>query len=70
MAPQLMATKGAFLRGLLAWMARAISSLPVPLSPSMRTVASVLATRLMTVKISRILGVVPRMSRKLIACSS
>ena len=39
-----------------AWMARAISSLPVPLSPSMRTVASVLATRWITAKISRMRG--------------
>ena len=40
MAAQLTAMKGLSLRGLLWWMARATSSLPVPLSPWMRTVAS------------------------------
>ena len=38
MAPQLMATKGAPLRAERAWIARATSSLPVPLSPVMSTV--------------------------------
>jgi hypothetical protein len=45
MAPQLMGTKGRLLRRLLWWMARATSSLPVPVSPRMRTVASRWATR-------------------------
>ena len=45
MAPQLMATKGWFARGLARWMARASSSLPVPLSPWIRTLASLAATR-------------------------
>ena len=37
-APQLTATKGRSFRGELTWIARATSSLPVPLSPVMRTV--------------------------------
>ena len=44
MAPQLTATKGASRRGERAWMARATSSLPVPLSPVMSTVELVGAT--------------------------
>src|SRR5439155_1057766 len=44
MAPQLTGMKGRSARGLAAWMARATSSLPVPLSPMMRMVASVTAT--------------------------
>jgi len=43
-APQLTGMKGRSARGLAAWMARATSSLPVPLSPMMRMVASVTAT--------------------------
>src|SRR5207244_9789709 len=35
-APQLMVIKGAVARALFSWMARATSSLPVPLSPVMR----------------------------------
>ena len=45
MAPQLIATKAPFARRLLWWTARAISSFPVPLSPWIRTVALVSATR-------------------------
>ena len=37
-APQLRATKGRSFRGELTWMARATSSLPVPLSPVISTV--------------------------------
>ena len=37
MAPQLTATKGLALRSLEPWMARAISSLPTPDSPSINT---------------------------------
>src|ERR1022692_3050533 len=36
--------KGRFRRGLMRWMARAINSLPVPVSPRIKTVASVGAT--------------------------
>ena len=45
MAAQLIATNGASARGLSACSDRANSSLPVPLSPSMRTVVSVAAAR-------------------------
>ena len=64
MAPQLMATNGAFLRRLLPWTARATSSLPVPLSPWTSTVTSVLATSDTMLKISRIRGVLPMISSK------
>ena len=37
MAAQLSSMKGRSRRGESAWMARAISSLPVPLSPEMKT---------------------------------
>ena len=40
-AAQLMATKGCAARGLPRWMARAISSLPVPVSPEISTLARV-----------------------------
>ena len=43
-AAQLTATNGLPARGLLSWMARATSSLPVPLSPTMSIVAVVGAT--------------------------
>ena len=43
-APQLIGTKGRFLRALLKWIAFAISSFPVPLSPRISTVLSVSAT--------------------------
>ena len=41
MPPQLIATNGWPLRSLSLWIARAISSLPVPLSPVMRTLVLV-----------------------------
>jgi hypothetical protein len=53
-AAQLIATKGPLCRALIPWMARATSSLPVPLSPVTSTVASVEATRSMRLRISRI----------------
>ena len=56
MAAQLMATKGPWLRALLACTARATSSLPVPDSPMTSTVASVAATL-------RIWENTPRMTR-------
>jgi len=40
-AAQLSATNGRFFRGLFWWIALATSSLPVPVSPWIRTVASV-----------------------------
>ena len=45
MPPRLTLTKGCFARWLLAWMASAISSLPVPLSPVISTEALVRAMR-------------------------
>ena len=45
--PQLTGTKGLFERGELSCRARATSSLPVPLSPTISTVESVRATRAM-----------------------
>jgi hypothetical protein len=44
-APQLIATKGWLARTLARWIARASSSLPVPLSPWISTLASPAATR-------------------------
>ena len=46
-AAQLISTKGFAARELLEWMARATSSLPVPVCPLMSTVMLVSATRLM-----------------------
>ena len=43
-AAQFKLMKGRFRRGLIRWMARAINSLPVPVSPRINTVASVGAT--------------------------
>ena len=45
MPPRLTLTKPSFARGLFMWMASAISSLPVPLSPVISTEALVLAIR-------------------------
>jgi hypothetical protein len=64
-AAQLMAMKGRVLRRLLAWMARAISSLPVPDSPEMNTLASVGATRDTTENTFWMLSLVPMMLSKL-----
>src|ERR1035438_8014345 len=44
MAAQFKEINGRFLRGLILWMARAINSFPVPVSPRISTVASVGAT--------------------------
>ena len=43
-APQSTAKNRSCLRGLRVWMARATSSLPVPVSPMIRTVLDVVAT--------------------------
>ena len=53
MAAQLTLTKGLSARFELAWIARATSSLPVPLSPVMSTVVSVGAMRTMRPSTSR-----------------
>jgi hypothetical protein len=58
-AEQLSATNGPLQRGEWTWIARAISSCPVPLSPSISTVASLLASRPMVLKISCIATLVP-----------
>ncbi len=49
-----MLTSGPFFRGLLSWMARATSSLPVPLSPSINTGRVVSITRSSTSKMASI----------------
>ena len=54
MAPQLIGTNGLSRRGLRLWIARAMSSLPVPLSPVMRIETSVAATRFTVSKTSSI----------------
>ena len=53
---------GKYRRWLLAWMARAMTSLPVPLSPRIRTVASVLATCSTSSMTFRIGGLSPTIS--------
>ncbi len=62
MAPQLTATKGPFLRGLRRWISRAISSLPVPVSPVTRMEMSVAATLSILRKMSFIGSHDPMMS--------
>ena len=52
-APQSMTTNGPARRGLPSWMARAASSLPVPVSPSSNTVTSELAESSSTAMTSR-----------------
>ncbi len=60
MAEQLSGKNGFWCRLLLKWMARAKSSFPVPVSPVMRTVASVPATWLARRTASRNAGDCPR----------
>src|SRR5687768_1203488 len=47
-AEQLISTKALLRRGLMSWIARAASSLPVPVAPVISTEASVGATRSIT----------------------
>ena len=54
MALQLTVTNGLLRRGLASWIARASSSLPVPLSPVSSTRASVPATMLACANLSSI----------------
>ena len=61
MAAQLMATNGLLARPLLAWMARATSSLPVPLSPQTSTVDSRPATLEMNSRTPRMAWLSPIM---------
>src|SRR5215216_62075 len=55
-AEQLISTKALSRRGLISWIARAASSLPVPVAPVMSTEASVGATRSITEKSFLITG--------------
>ena len=57
-------------RGLAKWMARAISSLPVPLSPWISTVEVVRAMRSISEKIACIRALLPMMLLKVYFCSS
>src|SRR5918995_3543474 len=56
MAEQLISTKALSRRGLMSWIARAASSLPVPVAPVTSTEASVGATRSITEKSFLITG--------------
>ncbi len=69
MAPQLTTTKGPLLRGLRAWISLAISSLPVPVSPVINTLMSVVATFSTLWNTSTTPGQLPTMSPKCL-CSS
>ena len=64
MAPQCTGMKRPPARPDKRWSAAATSSLPVPLSPEMRTVASVGATRRMISKIASMLGCWPMIPSK------
>jgi hypothetical protein len=64
MAAQLMVMNGRSERSEFTWMARATSSLPVPLSPVMSTVASVGAMRTMRPSTSRMAPLRPMMFSK------
>lgn len=59
MAPQLIATKGSALRPLSIWIALAITSFPVPVSPVISTGKSVRAIRRPSSLICRIFGSLP-----------
>ena len=61
-APQLITTKGAFIRALFSWSARAMSSFPDPLSPITSTGASIRAVFATFLYMSTILGVAPMIS--------
>jgi hypothetical protein len=65
MAPQFTFTITASRRRLRVWIARAISSLPVPVSPNTSTVASVAATFSMSRKTPCIDSALPTISPKL-----
>ncbi len=60
MAAQLTSTKAIAERLLARWIAFATNSFPVPLSPVIRTLASVGPTRSISERISMILGLAPR----------
>ena len=60
MAARFTATMGRLLRALSACRVRATSSLPVPVSPVMSTVASVGAAAAMSLRTARILSPLPK----------
>jgi hypothetical protein len=64
-APQFTASKGPFFLWLKRWIDSATNSLPVPLSPTMKTLTEVRATRSICVKMSRIACETPHMPPKL-----
>ena len=70
MAPQLMTTNGPLARLLRRWISRAMSSLPVPVSPVMSTEMSVVATFCSLRKTSIIDGQAPMISPKRLSFSS
>jgi hypothetical protein len=63
MAAQLTSTKLLPARGDRAWIARATTSLPVPLSPLINMVASVLATRSISARSRTVWGCSPISAR-------
>src|SRR4029450_13448414 len=63
-SPQCSATKGLSLRSLAAWMARARSSLPVPVSPTTRTERSLSAARRPAVRTASAAALEPTNSSK------
>jgi len=65
MAAQFTLTSGRCRRGLRSWIARAISSLPVPVSPRIRTVELVCATLSTSENTLESAGLSPTISRKL-----
>ena len=70
MAPQLMVTNGPLTRLLRRWSSRAISSLPVPVSPVMSTLMSVAATFCSLRNTSIIEAQAPMISPKRLSSSS
>ena len=68
-AAQLTATRARWARGERRWMARATSSLPVPVSPVMSTVASVAATLSTRDRVSRNAFEAPTISSNMLRSS-
>ena len=67
---QLMAIKGLCALRLLRWIARATSSLPVPVSPVIRTVVSFGATLAIVSRIAQMLSLSPKISCGPSSCST
>ncbi len=70
MAVQLIGTKGRSARFPVKWIVRATTSLPVPLSPVIRTLLRLLEIFLIRAKISRMAGLVPIRSPKALVWST